>query len=60
MDYNYERFDRELLQEDSSFHGGPTPGEPFPDFELPTTSGGTVHKSTFAGRPLLVVLSSFT
>ena len=60
MDYRYERFDRELLDEDSSFRGGPSPGDPFPDFELPTTDGGIVRKADFAGAPWLVVLSSFT
>lgn len=60
MDYRYEHFDRQLLEEDSSFRGGPSPGEPFPDFALPTTAGGTARKEDFSGRPLLVILSSFT
>lgn len=59
--YRYERFHRELLAHDMAFEAGPAPGEPFPDFTLPTAGGGQVRKTDFVGnRPMLMVFSSFT
>lgn len=61
MEYLYPHFQRELMMEDSRFHGGPRPGEPFPDFDLPTTDGGRIRGSDFVGRqPLLLSFSSVT
>lgn len=60
-EYRYPHFKRELLMEDSAFAGGPSPGEPMPDFDLPTTDGGRVSKDDFVGeRPLLLIFSSYT
>ncbi|MBI4424205.1 MAG: redoxin domain-containing protein [Elusimicrobia bacterium] len=43
------------------FRGGPRPGEPFPDFDLPTIDGSRVRKDQFVGqRPVLVTLGSAT
>lgn len=59
--YRYDRFYRELLAHDMAFEGGPRPGEPFPDFALPTVDGGQVRKADFVGiLPMLMVFSSFT
>ncbi|MFP4600979.1 MAG: TlpA family protein disulfide reductase [Persicimonas sp.] len=61
LEYRYPHFKRELLMEDMSFGGGPSPGEPMPDFELPTTDGDTIRKSDFVGdRPLLLTVGSIT
>ncbi|HEV2124141.1 MAG TPA: hypothetical protein VGW38_15365 [Chloroflexota bacterium] len=61
MQYRYPHFKRELLVEDMSFRGGPRPGEPVPDFDLPTTSGGRVRREDFVGRqPLLMTFGSIT
>ncbi len=38
MPYRYPRFTREILFQDLSFRGGPSPGQPLPDFELATTA----------------------
>lgn len=60
-EYRYPHFDRGLLREDSSFAGGPSPGEPLPDFDLPTTRGGRVSKRDFLGRtPFMLTFASFT
>lgn len=61
-DYAYPRFRRPLLFEDMGFHGGPRPGEPFPDFDLPTADGGRVARSDFVSRqqPMLMVFASYT
>ncbi len=61
VEYRYPHFKRELLMEDASFDGGPSPGEPVPYFDLPTTDGGRISKGDFVGeRPLLLVFGSFT
>lgn len=59
--YRYPAFRRELLYHDVSFEKGPAPGQPFPDFDLPTTDGGRItRRDTIGGRPLLMVFSSYT
>ena len=61
MQYRYPHFKRELIVEDMGFGNGPEPGEPMPDFDLPTTDGGRVRQSDFVGHgPLLLTLGSFT
>jgi hypothetical protein len=60
-EYRYEHFKRELLIEDMAFAGGPGPGDPMPEFDLPTTDGGRVRKSDFVGdRPLFLTFASIT
>lgn len=60
-DYRFERFERELVMEDMGFQGGPGPGEPFPEFELPTVGGGEIRKADYVDRrPMLMIFSSFT
>jgi hypothetical protein len=59
--YAYPHFKREMLLEGLYFRGGPPPGLPIPDFDLPTTSGDRVRKSDFVGRrPLLLTFASIT
>lgn len=60
MDYRYEHFKKELLQEDSSFSHGPRPGEPLPDFDLPTVDGGRLRKRDLAGKPFVLIFASIT
>ena len=60
MEYRYERFTRELLSEDASFRRGPRPGEPFPDFALPTADGGRLARADLAGRPFFLTFGSIT
>jgi hypothetical protein len=61
MEYRYPHFRRELMMEDRQFTGGPAPGEPMPEFDLPTTDGGHVRKRDFVGqRPLLLTFGSVT
>lgn len=61
MDYRYPHFSRELLREDATFQSGPWPGDPLPNFDLPTADGGRVRRSDFIDkRPLLLTLGSFT
>lgn len=60
-DYRFERFKREFVLEDMDFQGGPPPGSPFPDFDLPTVGGGQVTKADYVDRrPMLMIFSSFT
>ena len=61
MEYRYPHFRRQLLMEDRAFSGGPGPGRPMPDFDLPTTDGGRLRKADFVGqRPLLLIFGSIT
>jgi hypothetical protein len=60
MEYRYPHFERRLLLEDASFQVGPRPGEPMPDFDLPTTDGGHVRRADLLGRPFLLAFGSFT
>lgn len=48
-------------EEDVAFRVGPRPGDPMPDFELPTTDGRTIRKADFVTeRPVLITLASMT
>lgn len=61
MDYRYPHFTRQILMRDMAFRRGPRPGEPMPDFDLPTTADGRVRKRDFVGRrPLLLTCTSIT
>jgi hypothetical protein len=61
MDYRYPHFRRRLVMEDLSFKTGPGPGQPFPDFDLPTTDGMRLTKQDLlAGKPVLLTMGSFT
>jgi hypothetical protein len=61
MKYRYPHFTLEILIEDMKFHGGPTPGQPLPDFDLPTTAGDHLRKRDVVNRrPLLFTLASIT
>ncbi|MDP9365616.1 MAG: redoxin domain-containing protein [Chloroflexota bacterium] len=61
MDYRYPHFTRGILRDDMAFRGGPRPGEPMPDFDLPTVGGGRLRRRDFAGRrPLLLTCTSIT
>lgn len=60
-EYNYGTFRRELMQECLHFTGGPPPGMPAPDFELPLVSGGRFRLSSLRGlRPVLLEFGSAT
>lgn len=60
MEYAYDSFRREVIRADLAFSGGPQPGEPFPDFALPTADGRRAHKADYLARPLLVTMASIT
>ncbi|GAC1299505.1 MAG: hypothetical protein NVS2B9_00580 [Myxococcales bacterium] len=60
MDYRYEHFKKELLQEDAAFSHGPGPGDPLPDFDLPTVEGGRLRKRDLAGKPFVLIFASIT
>ncbi len=61
VQYRYPRFKRGIFFEDLAFRGGPSPGRPMPDFDLPTSDGGRIRKGDFVGRrPLLLTLASIT
>lgn len=61
-DYRYRHFSVGTLIEDMFFRiGSPAPGEPFPDFDLPTTDGGRIRKQDYVGRrPMFMVAAAFT
>jgi hypothetical protein len=54
MEYRYEHFGRRMLR-DVGFRAGPRPGEPMPDFDLPSTGGERIRKSDFVGRQALLL-----
>lgn len=60
--YRYRHFNLGALLEDLRFPpGSPAPGEPFPDFDLPTTDGGRLGKADIVGkRPMFMVAASYT
>jgi hypothetical protein len=61
LEYRYPHFRRRLIFEDMSFQDGPAPGDPMPDFELPTSDGRIVHKADYVGRrPVLFTMGSIT
>jgi hypothetical protein len=61
MSYRYPHFHTKLLMDDMRFVTGPAPGQPMPDFDLPTVDGRRVRRSDFVGRmPLLLTMGSVT
>jgi cytochrome oxidase Cu insertion factor (SCO1/SenC/PrrC family) len=63
MDYNFTRFRPQHLLADarrSLRRVGVRPGEPAPDFELPTADGRSVRLSQLRGKPVLLHFGSFT
>jgi hypothetical protein len=61
MEYDYRSFRLPRLLDDISFQGGPEPGDPFPDFDLPTTDEGRVTLPRLLRRgPALITMGSFT
>lgn len=59
--YPYPHFTREILLADLAFRGGPSPGEPMPDFELMITDGTHLRNGHIVGRqPLLLICSSIS
>ena len=60
-DNRYKKFTTGHMMRDMHFSGAALKvGEPFPNFELPTTAGGTHEYNRDSGRPLLVVTGSIT
>jgi hypothetical protein len=61
-EYRYRHFTFGTLLQDMYFTAdSPAPGEPFPDFDLPTTDGDRVRKADYVGRrPMFMVAASFT
>ena len=61
MAYRPAHLQHEMIEEDMGLHAGPRPGDPMPDFELPSTDGGIIRKSDYIGRiPMLMVMNSIT
>lgn len=60
--YRYSHFEPQFLMQDMSFGAAPEPGEPMPNFDLPTSfEGERIRKSDFVGRaPLLLTFGSVT
>ena len=59
--YRFEHFDQAPLAREIAFRGGPKPGHPIPDFDLPATDGGRVTRADYLGeRPVLIVFGSYT
>lgn len=58
--YNYESFERSVMEEDMSFQGGPRPGDPAPEIDLPTIDGGRFRLSDHRGKPVLFEFGSYT
>lgn len=61
--YNYEHFRTTHLVKDglaTARDRGILPGEPAPDFELPTAGGGTLRLGALRGRPVLLHIGSYT
>ena len=55
MKYGYPHSKREMLLEGLYFGGGPAPGLPMREFDLPATDGDRLRKSDFVGRRLLLL-----
>lgn len=58
--YRYQHFRRELMQEDTALRPFPGPGDPLPQFDMPTSDGGRVRSEDFRGRKLLITFGSVT
>jgi hypothetical protein len=49
--YAYAHVSSEILSEDMQFGGSaPKPGDPLPEFGLPTVEGGSLRTGTLTGR----------
>ncbi len=61
-DYRYRHVTMGVLLDDFRFgKSALKAGDPFPDFDIPTTDGGRIRRSDFIGRkPLLLVFGSVT
>jgi hypothetical protein len=61
MEYDYASFSLPRLLADVSFDSGPYPGEVFPDFDLPTATGGRITRDQLLERgPALITMGSYT
>ena len=60
MQYRYQHFQREVMQEDVNLRPSPGPGESFPDFDLLTTDGQHVRLRDFRGRKPFITFGSVT
>lgn len=61
MEYDYPSFRLPRLLDDITFQGGPAPGAPFPDFDLPTTDGGRISLARLLERgAALITMGSYT
>ena len=61
--YNFRHFRPRHLWYDAKLTvraSGLAPGQPAPDFELPTTQGDKIRLSDLRGKPVLVRFGSFT
>ena len=62
-DYNLKHFRTKYLIRDGRrtfTNSGIMPGEIAPDFELPTSDGGTIRLSDLRGKPVLLTFSSYS
>ncbi len=61
-DYRYHHVTSQVLSDDMVFRdAAPEPGEPLPDFDLPTTDGRRIRTDDFVSRkPLLLITGSLT
>lgn len=57
--YVYPQFSRGLFVQ-GAFRGGVRPGEPFPDFDLPTAGGSRLARADVLGTPFLLACTSRT
>lgn len=61
MTYRYRRFTPGVvLGELRALGTALAPGEPLPQFSLPTIDGGRFDTAEHAGRPMLIAFASFT
>lgn len=62
LDYNYSHLTASIVLDDlrRTVSGGPRPGDPAPDFELPATEGERVRLSALRGQPVLLLFGSVT
>jgi hypothetical protein len=59
--YNFSRFHRGLIKNDMHLPATPGPGQPAPDFTLPTTDGRQFRLNAFRGKqPVLIQFGSIT
>ena len=60
--YNYAHLSPRVFLADmkQTVIGGPEPGAPAPNFELPTTDGERVRLSALRGKPVVLIAGSVT